>query len=811
MALLLALGCSVRETGTASKGVFKAPSKRLSDLTQLPAPQAPSEPGSPEDTVAQTAQTGSLLPPLPTESPGVTSSAPPPIAGEDIATAPSDTQDGAASNTSQASETLSASPSTSPTPSTQPSTQASPTPSPLSLADLQQQIEARLGLIARISFEQGQANLVSNNAGNLLGNNGGQLLSESAGSLLSETPGSYRLAQSGPTINTAPLANEILRGRRIWDAGGTRLHFQRTDLSVDEYDRRVEIDAAGRPRLQNTTQVESRYAADNAAETIRSERIELGPDGSLRLHRPMREYKSPDGSLNRIVFGPEATKIRMPDQGVDLDIENFELNLPTRSGAFSYRFRRTGNTENGTLSQVERDADGRLWYSYGDALGYYAGTSEVRDASGTLIVRKTRELEGSAVYRSYELGDGLVMRLLRGVNNVFRGPLNAQGVKVADVALGIFGDGTTIFDLAYVNNPSVPKRVGWGVPPQAPAPSPAPQPAWRVETVLGAESGRGEGTRATARFTNLRALVSSQQVVGRYFACDLGNHRIVRLDRTAEGWSAVALAGNGTPGDDNGIGADARFRSPIGLAIAPDDTLYVSEVSGNRIRRIRQTNTTPLVDTIAGDITAGFQNGTGSVARFGAPTGLALIGDTLYVAEQANHALRAINLATADFMVTTVLGDGTPGDTNGPAATVRLRQPVALARAADNSIWMSESAVGRIRRYDAAGGQVSTVVAGVPESQGWIDGPAGDCGLFRPVGIFSAGARGIFVTHVDVRAIAADGSVRTIAGQPFMQGSTDGDHTIASFVAVWGTVAMEDGSYLLTDSSRIRRLIPPPP
>ncbi|MEB3329288.1 MAG: hypothetical protein VKQ33_08670 [Candidatus Sericytochromatia bacterium] len=796
LALLLALGCTAVDPGAPAGPPRPAP-KRLKDLVRLPAPPSPLEPATPQDV---TPGTPAPLPPTPLSGQASpTAAATSPVTATPAATATAELPEGAPAPAFPASAT--------PTPLVL----TTPTPDPLpSLgAGLQQLVEARLGVIARLSFEQGQANLLTNNAASLGSNGGGQLLTDRAGGLLGNNGAAYRLAQAGPTLSLTPGPDEVLQVRRHWDVGGSRLGFGRAGDTQGNYERRVELDATGRAYQQSVSAVEARHAANDRVALVRHERLELNPDGSLRLDRVHRQQEDEDGLVTRITFGPTPTRIRMPEAGVDLDIERFELDLPSASGAFTYRFRKTGSTEVGTLAQVARDANGTVWYSYGDPLGYYAGASEVRDASGTLIVRKTRELDNGAVTRSYDLGDGLVMRLLRGVNNVFRGPLRAADTEVATVALGIYGDGTTIFDLAYVDAPDQPRRVGWGVPPTT-APTPTPRPAWRVETVAGGAEGLADGSGATARFKNLRMLAASRQVPGRYFACDLGNHRIVRLDRGVGGWTCTTLAGNGTAGDANGAGPDARFRLPLGLVVAADDTLYVSELEGHRIRRIQQTNTSPVVDTIAGAPNPSHVNGAGATARFYAPSGLVLAGDRLYVADQGNHALRAIDLASPTFTVTTLVGGETAGDADGSALTAKLRLPVALAQAADGSIWIAETNVGRVRRYDAVSGQVSTVVAGDPGASAWLDGPPGDCGLFEPVGLFSDGERGTFVTHVDIRAIGADGRVRTIAGQA-AQGATDGPHDVATFVAVWGMARMGDGSYLLTDSSRIRRLVPPAP
>ena len=68
------------------------------------------------------------------------------------------------------------------------------------------------------------------------------------------------------------------------------------------------------------------------------------------------------------------------------------------------------------------------------------------------------------------------------------------------------------------------------------------------------------------------------------------------------------------------------------------------------------------VTTVAGDGTRGFLNGVGTAARFDGPYGVAVQGDSLYVADLYNHRIRQIILSTGE--VTTVAGDGTSGYAN---------------------------------------------------------------------------------------------------------------------------------------------------
>ena len=83
------------------------------------------------------------------------------------------------------------------------------------------------------------------------------------------------------------------------------------------------------------------------------------------------------------------------------------------------------------------------------------------------------------------------------------------------------------------------------------------------------------------------------------------------------------------------------------------------------------------MSTLAGSTQGYADHATGTNARFNNPSGLALSGDTLYVADQNNHRIRAIDIASGT--VRDIAGDGTAESTNGIGTAARLNNPTGIA------------------------------------------------------------------------------------------------------------------------------------
>jgi surface protein len=207
-------------------------------------------------------------------------------------------------------------------------------------------------------------------------------------------------------------------------------------------------------------------------------------------------------------------------------------------------------------------------------------------------------------------------------------------------------------------------------------------------------SGFVDGTGTTAYFNSPSALAFD--TAGNLFVADTGNHAIRRI--TSAG-VVTTLAGNGTPGSTDGTGSAARFNAPAGIAIDAAGNLYVADTGNHTIRRI--DTATGAVTTVAGSGTAGSANGTGTAATFNAPRGLATdpIGN-LYITEQSGNRVRRM---AADLTVTTVAGTGVTGTADGPATAARFTKPSSIAIDAGGSLYVTDIDGHTVRKVVPAG------------------------------------------------------------------------------------------------------------
>src|SRR2546428_609870 len=159
-----------------------------------------------------------------------------------------------------------------------------------------------------------------------------------------------------------------------------------------------------------------------------------------------------------------------------------------------------------------------------------------------------------------------------------------------------------------------------------------------------------------------------------------------------------------------------RFPGKV-LADAAGGGLFISDTGGNRILG---ADLDGWVEAVIGRGDPGLGDGSFDDAAFYQPQGLALDGDTLYVADTENHALRAVDLGRR--RVTTLAGTGAQlmgPRVGGPARATSLSSPwdltildgtLYVAMAGTHQLWAMRLGSGetppptRTRREAAAGG-----------------------------------------------------------------------------------------------------------
>jgi trimeric autotransporter adhesin len=208
--------------------------------------------------------------------------------------------------------------------------------------------------------------------------------------------------------------------------------------------------------------------------------------------------------------------------------------------------------------------------------------------------------------------------------------------------------------------------------------------------------------RAMALTNDNTALIIADDLADRVWRFTISNRQLQPI-ATVTGVAGVAvLADNRIVVSEPNAGA-LRFvdgaistfvtglDAPYGLTVSGNQ-VYVTEVNSNTIRSVDVS--TKAVRLIAGNGTTGFTGDGGPAisASFAFPSALAVSGNNLYVADEANYRVRLINLRTG--MVTTFAGTGARAyNGNGRAAAeTALGQPSALALSPFGFLYISATA-----------------------------------------------------------------------------------------------------------------------
>ncbi len=175
--------------------------------------------------------------------------------------------------------------------------------------------------------------------------------------------------------------------------------------------------------------------------------------------------------------------------------------------------------------------------------------------------------------------------------------------------------------------------------------------------------------------------------------------------------TTVTVAGSGVAGfsGDGGLAVEADINNPYGLAIGPDGGLYICEIGNHRVRRVDLR--TKRISTVAGSGKKGYSGDGGPApsADLNEPYEVRFDGaGNMYFAEMQNHVVRRVDAHT--HLISTVAGTGVAGfaGDGGPAAQALLRQPHSIAFDQQERLLICDIGNLRIRRVDLKTGLIET-------------------------------------------------------------------------------------------------------
>jgi sugar lactone lactonase YvrE len=303
--------------------------------------------------------------------------------------------------------------------------------------------------------------------------------------------------------------------------------------------------------------------------------------------------------------------------------------------------------------------------------------------------------------------------------------------------------------------------------------------------------GFANGPALTASFYELRGVAVDKN--GNMYVASNDIRKI-----SADGIVST-LAGDGTNGFRDGFGNNAKFYAPYGVAVDAYGSVYVADAVNNRIRKI---TTAGDVSTLAGSGTRGFADGVGASAKFDYPTGITVdkFGN-VFVTDHFNHRIRKI---TPAGMVSTIAGDGSIGFVDGTGVTAKFREPNYVAVDAHGNLFVTDN--NSIRKITPAGLVITLAGNG---TYGFADGIGAEARFGPPTGIAVDVNGNIYVAEANdrIRKVTAAGMVSTLAGNG-TEGFADGIGTSAKFDSPQGVAVDASGNVFVADTYnyRIRKI-----
>ena len=270
------------------------------------------------------------------------------------------------------------------------------------------------------------------------------------------------------------------------------------------------------------------------------------------------------------------------------------------------------------------------------------------------------------------------------------------------------------------------------------------------------------------------------------------------------------IVGKPEPGPNSVL----KFPAKI-IAQAEPKRLFIADTNNNRIL---VSGLDGVVTDVIGSGNSAQKDGDFKTAAFHMPHGMAVSGDTLYIADCENQALRKIDLKAKTVETIAGTGQQVRARNGGAALSTPLDSPWDLALSADGKLlYVAMAGDHRIWVMDLAAQSIS-VLAGTGKED-IVDGPFAASAFAQPSGLALNGDT-LYIADSEASAIRAldlkAKTSRTIIGFPniergrlFAFGDVDGILGTAKLQHALGMVCVNDRLYITDTYNHKLKVVDP--
>jgi uncharacterized protein (TIGR03437 family) len=263
----------------------------------------------------------------------------------------------------------------------------------------------------------------------------------------------------------------------------------------------------------------------------------------------------------------------------------------------------------------------------------------------------------------------------------------------------------------------------------------------------------------------------------------------------------ATVVGTGTFGynGENLPATLANITNPVGtMFFDGGGNFYFAEYNGHRVRKVSPTG---VITNVAGTGVGGFSGDGGKAISAQLSQARAALPDkngNIYIIDGANNRVRRVDAATGN--IATIAGTGEAGFSGdgGPATQARLSFGTlagAMTLDAAGNLYIADSNNHRIRRIAADTGTITTIAGTGTAGYGGDNGPAASAILNNPQGLIFDKDGNLLLSDTGnfrIRKIAANtGTISTIIGTGTSGVTGDGGPATAATLAGVYSIALD--------------------